>query len=96
MAERELSAFVHAIQELFGSEQAKCSAEDWLHELSKKDDLPSSACEWRLITAKASSRLAVQMSRVLSTESQTFRWEEKCVYLSLELQALSFRQWYVN
>jgi len=56
-AERELSAFFNAVTELFGSEQAQLSAEDWLHELIKIDGLPTSAREWRLITAKASTRL---------------------------------------
>ena len=57
MAERELSAFFNAVTELFGSEQAQLSAEDWLHELIKIDGLPISAREWRLITAKVSTRL---------------------------------------
>ena len=57
MAERELSAFFNAVTQLFGSEQADLSAEDWLHELIEIDSLPTSAREWRLITAKASTRL---------------------------------------
>jgi len=57
MAERELSAFFNAVTQLFGSEQADLSAEDWLHELIEIDSLPTSAREWRLITAKASTRM---------------------------------------
>ena len=57
MAERELSAFFNAVTQLFGSEQAELSAEDWLRELIEIDGLPTSAREWRLITAKASTRL---------------------------------------
>jgi hypothetical protein len=57
MAERELSAFFNAVTQLFGSEQAGLSAEDWLHELIEIDGLPTSAREWRLITAKVSTRL---------------------------------------
>ena len=57
MAERELSAFFNAVTQLFGSEQAELSAEDWLHELIESDGLPASAREWRLITAKVSTRL---------------------------------------
>ena len=57
MAERELSAFFNAVTQLFGPEQADVSAEDWLHELVEIDGLPSSAREWRLITAKVSTRL---------------------------------------
>jgi hypothetical protein len=69
MAERELSAFFNAITELFGPEQAKLSAEDWLQELTDVDGLPASAREWRLITAKVSTRLASRVSASsLSTE----------------------------
>jgi hypothetical protein len=58
MAERELSAFFRSVTELFGSEQAELSAEDWLQELTGIDSLPASPREWRSITAKASTRLA--------------------------------------
>jgi hypothetical protein len=57
MAERELSAFFNAVTQLFGPKQAELSAEDWLHELTEIEGLPASAREWRLITAKASTRL---------------------------------------
>jgi hypothetical protein len=57
MAERELSAFFNAVTQLFGSKQAEVSAEDWLRELIEIDGLPTSAREWRLITAKVSTRL---------------------------------------
>jgi hypothetical protein len=57
MAERELSAFFNAVTKLFGSEQAELAAEDWLQELIRIDGLPTSAREWRLITAKVSARL---------------------------------------
>jgi hypothetical protein len=58
MAQRELSAFFKAVSGMFGSEQAKLSAEDWLRELINVDPLPASTREWRLITARASTRLA--------------------------------------
>ena len=71
MAERELSAFFKAVAQSFGSEQAELSAEDWLQELSGIDGLPTSAREWRLITAKVSTRLASRVSASsLSTEPQ--------------------------
>jgi hypothetical protein len=71
MAERELAAFFNAIAQLFGSEQAEVSAEDWLHELIEIDALPTSAREWRLITAKVSTRLASRVNASsLSTERQ--------------------------
>jgi hypothetical protein len=69
MAERELSAFFNAVTQLFGSEQAELSAEDWLQELIEIDGLPASIREWRLITAKASTRLASGVNASsLSTE----------------------------
>jgi alkylhydroperoxidase/carboxymuconolactone decarboxylase family protein YurZ len=70
MAERELSAFFNAITQLFGSEQAELSAEDWLRELIEIDGLPASTREWRLITAKASTRLASRV-RVSSPSTET-------------------------
>ena len=62
MAERELSAFFTAVAQLFGPEQAEISAKDWLRELIEIDGLPASTREWRLITAKASTRLARGMN----------------------------------
>jgi len=58
MAEQELSAFFNAVTDLFGSEQAEVSAEDWLRELIEIDGLPASPREWRLMTARVSTRLA--------------------------------------
>jgi hypothetical protein len=69
MAEQELSAFFNAVTQLFGSEQAELSAEDWLRELSEADGLPTSTREWRLFTAKVSTRLASRVNASsLSTE----------------------------
>jgi hypothetical protein len=69
MAERELAAFFNAITQLFGSEEAELSAKDWLQELIDIDGLPASTREWRLITAKVSTRLASRVSASsLSTE----------------------------
>jgi hypothetical protein len=71
MAERELSAFFNTVKQLFGAEQAELSADDWLRELIEIDALPTSAPEWRSITAKASTRLASRViASSLSTESQ--------------------------
>jgi hypothetical protein len=69
MAERELSAFLNAVTQLFGSVQVELSAADWMRELSDIDGLPASIGEWRLITAKASTRLASRVNASsLSTE----------------------------
>jgi hypothetical protein len=62
LAERELSAFVKSVSQLFGTEQATISAEDWLQELIEVDTLPASVGELRSITAKASTRLASRVS----------------------------------
>jgi hypothetical protein len=71
MAERELSSFFNAVTQLFGSEQAELSAEDWLHELIEIDSLPSSNREWRLISIRVSTRLARRVNASsLSAESQ--------------------------
>jgi hypothetical protein len=66
MAERELAAFFSAVTELFGSEQAEHSAEDWLHELETVERLPASIREWQLITARVATRLANRVAPVLS------------------------------
>jgi hypothetical protein len=71
MAERELSALFNAISQMFGSEQAQLSAEDWMHELIEIDGLPASTREWRLITTKVLTRLARRLSASsLSAEPQ--------------------------
>jgi hypothetical protein len=59
MAARELSAFIRAVTELFGPEQARLSAEDWLDE-SERMDCPHRATsrDWRAVTVAASARLA--------------------------------------
>jgi hypothetical protein len=58
LAEKELSAFVHAVDQLFGSEQAQRSALDWIHEMDVMnwpvgDAIPN----WRQATIKASTQL---------------------------------------
>lgn len=70
MAERELSAFFTAVTELFGSEQAQASAEDWLDELMASNDLPASTRQWRTLTVTAAARLA---SRVNASTYQNGR-----------------------
>jgi len=59
MAERELSAFIRAVAELFGPEQARLSTEDWLDQ-SELMDSPHRGTrkDWRAVTIAASARLA--------------------------------------
>lgn len=59
LAERELSSFIAAVKELYGPEQARLSAEDWLDESEIMDSpLRSEARNWRAVTIAASARLA--------------------------------------
>ena len=59
MAERELTAFAGAVNELFGPEQARLSADKWIEELLSLDFPAGSRIpDWRHLTIMASSRLA--------------------------------------
>lgn len=59
MAERELSAFIAAVTELHGAEQARLSAQDWLDESHLMDSPPRAEVRtWRAVTIAASARLA--------------------------------------
>jgi hypothetical protein len=63
MAEREFSAFISAVKELHGPEQAQLSAVDWLDELELMDSQPGSASRhWRVVTIAASARLANRLN----------------------------------
>lgn len=62
MAERELSAFIGAVTELFGPEQARPFVEDWLEESELADSPPlSTERNWRSVTMAASVRLAARL-----------------------------------
>jgi predicted SnoaL-like aldol condensation-catalyzing enzyme len=62
-AEKELSAFINAVDKLFGAEQARQSGLDWIEELERMD-WPSgeSIPDWRRATVGASARLGVFLS----------------------------------
>jgi hypothetical protein len=63
IAERELSAFIRAVTELFGREEAELSAEDWLDESELMDSPPASTSRnWRAVTIAASARLANRLA----------------------------------
>ncbi len=62
-AEHELGAFVKAVMDSFGTEQAGRAAEDWLEELESMplpDELNS--CLWRTITIASAARLAARLN----------------------------------
>ncbi len=66
MAERELSAFIRAVTELFGPEQARPSTEDWLDESERVDRPPLvTSQDWRAVTVAASARLASRLTGAL-------------------------------
>ena len=58
-AERELSAFIGAVTQLFGPEEAKLSAQDWIDEWELMDSPAPHTCrDLREVTIAASARLA--------------------------------------
>ncbi len=62
LAERELSAFIRAVTQQFGPEQARIATEDWLEEAELLDTPPqSTARDWRAVTVAASARLACRI-----------------------------------
>ena len=66
LAERELSAFIAAVAELFGADQARMSVDDWLDESGLMDVPPrSTQRDWRAITIAASVRLANRLNVAL-------------------------------
>lgn len=66
LAEHELSAFIAAVTELFGPEQARLSAEDWLDESELMASAPrSTSRDWRTVTIAASARLAIRLNVAL-------------------------------
>jgi hypothetical protein len=57
-AERELSAFVTAVRQLFGPEQARQAANNWMEELEQTDwTCEAQPIDWRSVTIAAAARL---------------------------------------
>ena len=70
LAEHELSAFVAAVSELFGAEEARVSAEDWLEESELMEiSRRSTRRDWRAVTIAASVRLANRLNVVLHRQT---------------------------
>ena len=58
-----LGAFMRAVTELFGPEQARVAAEDWVDELEFVDILPEPAGrDWRSVTIATAARLAKRLN----------------------------------
>ena len=69
LAERELSAFLAAVNKDFGAEQASKSAIDWLEELELMDwPAREETPNWRQATLAASLRLSASNQRKLSRD----------------------------
>ncbi len=63
IAERELGAFIRAVTELFGPEQARLAAEDWVEALELMDALPGpTRRDWGSVTIAASAKLAKRLN----------------------------------
>ncbi len=75
LAERELASFIGAVTELFGPEQARLCADDWLEDSKLMDSSPrSTSRDWRAVTVATSARLARRLTvardrRTLGTSS---------------------------
>jgi hypothetical protein len=67
-AVRALGAFLHVVSELYGPEEARRSAEDWLNELELLEFVPEApGQDWRTVTIAAGRRLAERVHRDLPT-----------------------------
>jgi hypothetical protein len=63
IAERELGAFIRAVTELFGPEQARLATEDWVDEVELRNALPGpTRREWGSVTVAASVQLAKRLN----------------------------------
>ena len=63
LAERELASFIGAVTELFGPEEARLSAGDWLDESELMDCPPrATSRDWRAVRVAASARLASRLT----------------------------------
>ena len=72
LAERELAAFLGAVTELYGPEQARLSEQDWLDESDLIDDPPlSTERNWQAVTIAASARLAKRLNATQGSEAVT-------------------------
>jgi hypothetical protein len=58
LAERELAAYVAAVNELFDAEQARQAADNWMEELARADwPSETSVIDWRRVTIAAAGKL---------------------------------------
>ena len=70
MAQRELGAFMSAVTEVYGSEEAIRSADDWLKEFEATHQPPNLRTRyWRQITIVAAEQLANRLSAEAVTQN---------------------------
>jgi len=75
LAEKELAAFIRAVSELFGAEQARRSALDWIKELKLLDwSMGEEVPDLRQVTVRASAGLC---SLSMNLEKQTKRIQRR-------------------
>jgi hypothetical protein len=102
MAERELSAFIRAVTELFGPEQARLSTEDWLDESERMHGPPrATSRDWRAVTVAASARLASRgtlaedhRTRAASTDTEVSPIRSSNCFASVRRILISFAEAY--
>ena len=71
LAGRQLISVHRAVAQLFGTDQARISVEDWLDESGSIDASPRSTHrDWRAITIAASVRLANRLNVALTAGTQ--------------------------
>jgi hypothetical protein len=71
IAEPELGAFIRAVRELYGPEQARLAADDWIDELDVMDDLPGpNKRHWGPVTVAAFARLARRLNTQVDCATQ--------------------------
>src|SRR5580704_1161519 len=76
-AERELCAFVTAVNQLFDAEQGQKAAENWIEELERTDwPMGASVIDWRKVTIRAAARL-VGKSRCLGSQNTISNKEQR-------------------
>ena len=67
-AEKEMSSFVSAVESMFGTEQARQAANDWITELeSYAPDPKNGVNPWREVSIAAASRLAERVCLIRRT-----------------------------
>ena len=72
VAERERSAFIAVVMAMFGPEQARLSAEDWLNATEEMfGPLEPTGQDWRRVTIVASARLACRLATELPHEERS-------------------------